>query len=480
MTKKRETRASTIKEHYEEGYSRIRVERDLERRANEVGFGATPQGDALYREYCEKLEMLIGANSVNSRRPHDVWGALVGLKVEDIAERLFKLGVTAATASSIGVDRKTKTKNARDVLLWLGDKLSQLQRIDRELEARIGAWGVSFLRQLDAFDLDENKVLVLVRTERLERVFKDVVDRVAYHNPYLLPPTEKSAPWTGVRQGPIGNQIALVSRRYSEPAVQEAIDNGQMSRVLEAVNALQDVWWVINKPVLNIAKQLPPPILPPPEKGLTEDEIKKQKKRFKRSRTKAKEYHEDMELIDILADKDRQFNIPHDMDFRGRVYGIPHINYQRADHIRGLFLFAKGERLGVEGLSWLKYHVVGCADGNSWSDRPKPSKLNPDKRIAWTECNLKRLCKIADDVLNDIIPERQWLPDDPIPFLAACVELKQALDTTPVSDFITRLPIKFDGCCSGLQHFCPVMRSPEGRLANLTASGKQKISIPQL
>ena len=158
------------------------------------------------------------------------------------------------------------------------------------------------------------------------------------------------------------------------------------------------------------------------------------------------------------------------MDFRGRVYGIPHFNYQRGDHVRGLFLIDPGERLGDDGLPWLKYHVAGCADGNTWSDNKKPSKLSFDDRVAWTDRNLERICKIADDVLNGIVPERQWLPDDKIQFLAACVELKQALDTTPVSDFITRLPIKFDGCCSGLQHFCGLMRAPEGRLAGLTPS----------
>ena len=467
----------------EQVYSQRRVEKDEERRANESGFGITRQAEAVYRKYGEPLEGLITAKLIDGRRSGDVWAALSGgieRPVKDLAERLLKLGLTVAYASSIGVNRKEDNravKNARNVLLWLGDKLSQLQQKDTELEAHIGGCAVNLLLHLtDLFTLDENKVLILSQTESFVQLRGDVIKWAAYNNPYLLPSTKPSAPWTGVRQGPVGSQIPLVSRRYSEAAVQQAIENGErreidghMWRVLEAINALQDVWFVINEPVLNIAKQLPPEISPPPEKGLTPSDLAKQKRQFQRARTKARNYHADLELADIVAERGR-FNVPHEMDFRGRVLGIPHFNYQRGDHIRGLFLSADGERLGDHGLPWLKYHVAGCADGNTWSDNRKPSKLSFDDRIAWTERNLERLCKIADDVLNGVVPERQWLPEDKVQFLAACVELKQALDTTPVSDFMTTLPISFDGCCSGLQHFCGLTRAPEGRLAGLTPS----------
>jgi DNA-directed RNA polymerase len=471
MTKKKETAAGILrKPGGEKKHALIRVEKDWERRTNESGLGTTPPAEALYQKYQGQLETLIRANMIDGRHSRDVWDAMTGLTVEDIAERLLKLGLTVACASSLGVKRKGDNKSVktpRNVVLWLGDKLSQLQQRDTVVEARIGGWGVGLLlRFVDLFTLDDDDVLILAPSVR--RFFKGMAERAAHNNPYLLPSTKRLAPWTGVRQGPLGSRIPLVSRRYSEAAVQQAIEAGEMRTVLGAVNAIQDVWWVINEPILNVAKQLSPEIPPPPKKkGLAPSELA----RLCRARTKARDYHFDLGLAEIVADNG-PFNVPHNMDFRGRVYGIPHFNYQRADHIRGLFLFAKGERLGDDGLPWLKYHLAGCADGNTWpwSDNRKPSKLGFDDRIAWTDRNLEQLCKIADNVLNRIVPERRWLPDDKIQFLAACVELKQALDTNPVSDFETRLPIKFDGCCSGLQHFCGLMRDPQGRLAGLTPS----------
>jgi DNA-directed RNA polymerase, mitochondrial len=44
--------------------------------------------------------------------------------------------------------------------------------------------------------------------------------------------------------------------------------------------------------------------------------------------------------------------------------------------------------------------------------------------------------------------------------------LAAALGVGP--SFVTRLPVSFDGSCSGLQHLCAMTRSPEGELVNLT------------
>ena len=141
----------------------------------------------------------------------------------------------------------------------------------------------------------------------------------------------------------------------------------------------------------------------------------------------------------------------------------------REDEIRALFLFANGAPIGSEGLRWLKAHVAAKADGNTWGSNPKPSRLNLEGRIAWTDANIARLTIIGRAVLLGTPLALDDLPSDaPYQFAAACVELVQALEAGP--DYITRLPLTFDGSCSGLQHLCAMTRAEEGRYVNLVAA----------
>jgi DNA-directed RNA polymerase, mitochondrial len=172
-----------------------------------------------------------------------------------------------------------------------------------------------------------------------------------------------------------------------------------------------------------------------------------------------------------------RFYVPLNIDFRGRIYGASHFNFQREDHVRALFLFADGEPIGEEGLLWLKAHVAARADGNSWSQETKPSNLDFDGRVAWTDANLATLRQVGEAILSGDKPAT-WVLDrsrpegpkisEPYQFLAACVELVQALDQGP--GFITRLPLTLDATCSGLQHLCGMTRAEEGRYVNLSAT----------
>ena len=137
--------------------------------------------------------------------------------------------------------------------------------------------------------------------------------------------------------------------------------------------------------------------------------------------------------------------------------------------MRALFLFADGEPIGEEGLKHLKAHVAACADGTSWSRIKKPSDLNLAKRVEWTELNLPLLRKIGEAALRGDDTIKWALPKKPYQFIAACLELVQALDKGP--DFITRLPLTFDASCSGLQHLCAMTRDEKGaRYVNLIPS----------
>lgn len=72
-------------------------------------------------------------------------------------------------------------------------------------------------------------------------------------------------------------------------------------------------------------------------------------------------------VIFIFKFRDRIFWLPHNMDFRGRVYPCPpHLNHLGSDMARSLLCFAKGKPLGQNGLDWLKVKYVCTVFIKSW------------------------------------------------------------------------------------------------------------------
>ena len=66
--------------------------------------------------------------------------------------------------------------------------------------------------------------------------------------------------------------------------------------------------------------------------------------------------------------------------------------------------------------------------------------------------------------------------DDPWQTLAVCMEVRDALASHDVSNFMSRLPMQMDGSCNGLQHYAALGRdAPGGRAVNLT-----EVSAPQV
>jgi hypothetical protein len=200
---------------------------------------------------------------------------------EEIAERTFKMGTTAAISSSVGRN-KDGVKTPVNLYVWLGGKLSQNQRFNAALEFRIGVWTARLLLKLKPklFDLD-GSILILPWTDELAELREELLRRAAHNNPYLLPTVGRTAPWTSVRREvPDGQEIVLVSRRYSEEPVQRAIDSGVMRVPLRAVNYLGDVLFTINKPILDIARQLRPELPLPPSHRIKSDADREARKEY--------------------------------------------------------------------------------------------------------------------------------------------------------------------------------------------------------
>jgi DNA-directed RNA polymerase len=317
-------------------------------------------------------------------------------------------------------------------------------------------------------------------------------------NPVLIPTFEPPKPWTGWRDGGYHDKASRVpfikGAAARNPKIKQAIvkafKTGSMQQHVDGVNALQSVPYRLNDRVLDAVKVYYPQIL---EKEFRKDERKlraklaraikrwkggsfalpvllilqradpwfilgvaacqdrraqsgigrAEKKLEKRRRTFKQELQQfEYDLADAEYLKGAPFYVPLNCDFRGRIYPIPHFNYQRASHIRALFLFDRSLPIG-KNLDPLKDYTAAC-----WG-HDIGKKRWPDRR-AW--CDGKSDLIEATAKLND---ERWLKAKEPFMFMACCIELVAARDP----NHKTHLPIAFDGASNVLVHFSALSRS---------------------
>lgn len=326
-------------------------------------------------------------------------------------------------------------------------------------------------------------------TKEALEVVENAVEHELLRTTVALPLTEPPLPWTGYACGGYADAKVAFSRplvrtfrRETIAAVKAAIKDGTMQPTLDALNSIQNVAWRINERVLDVMKWcyengvtddvgLPRkddlPLLARPERWdeLDADRQRAWKIRAAQVHTRNRGlvsdrvlFAEDLRTAGMLAGA--PFWTPCNLDWRGRVYPLPHFNFQRDDRVRALFLFSRGQSIGEDGLSWLKVHAANCGDFDKISKRPI------EERIRWVDQNSDMIRDVARAPLSE---GADWMTaDKPFMFLAACFELTAALEEGP--SFVTHLPVSFDGSCSGLQHLCAMTRAPEGAYVNLTPS----------
>ncbi|MEZ5825299.1 MAG: DNA-directed RNA polymerase [Geminicoccaceae bacterium] len=157
--------------------------------------------------------------------------------------------------------------------------------------------------------------------------------------------------------------------------------------------------------------------------------------------------------------------LPHSADWRGRLYPIGDLQFQREDRVRAAFRFARGAPLGDDGLDWLAFHFANSASGDTHG---KLDKKPIAERIAWGHQHLDLCRTLRKDWYNRLELWAQGI-DKPFAFLQAAYEFADA--HAAGRSFVSTVPVGFDGTNSGLQHFSAIMRADdEGRLVNLTAS----------
>jgi len=322
------------------------------------------------------------------------------------------------------------------------------------------------------------------------------------HIPMVCPPM----PWISHKTGAhfyshpeiVKNLGYLYSNSISNQYEKlEALVNGEMNPVLDSVNQLGSVPWIINKDVLKLALTifleqkdeklmdvlgLPfhPNNIKDPTKEIQQDNEDGQEQIKEEISRKLEEKEEMMHLkqqsYGLWCDmvyrlslaqhfKDDVLWFPLFLDFRGRVYPIPpYLNHIGSDLPRSLLIFAKGKPLGKEGFYWLKLHCINLTG--------KLKKESVARRIEYVDQNIDL---ILDSAENPLDGKRWWLEsDEPWQTLSVCYEIKKAIECAGGPEqYVSHVPIHQDGSCNGLQHYAAIGRDLLGaRAVNLVPSDK--------
>ncbi|KAI1386405.1 DNA/RNA polymerase [Hypoxylon trugodes] len=287
---------------------------------------------------------------------------------------------------------------------------------------------------------------------------------LARHLPMIVEPE----PWTKFDKGGFLEYPAqLVRVKYGEKDqrvyTEAAVQKGDMEQVSKGLDVLGRTGWRINKPVFDVMLEawnsgdeianIPPlnPQIPLPEEPEPSDNPMQRREWLKavkaveneKSGLHSERCFMNFQLEIARAFKDQTFYFPHNMDFRGRAYPIPtYLNHMGADHVRGLLRFSKGKELGETGLRWLKIHLANVFGYD---------KASLKEREAFVTDNLD---DIYDSANNPLTGRRWWLQaEDAWQCLAACFEVKAALESPDPTQYVSHLPVHQDGTCNGLQHY---------------------------
>lgn len=309
---------------------------------------------------------------------------------------------------------------------------------------------------------------------------REMADLLFKNRPMVIPPKPWTNPINGGYYINLKRPIPLV--RLNEKTVMDLYGDLDMPDVYKAVNAIQETPWRINQRVLKVAQEiskwkhipdglempLAEPEEPPvrPEEADKDPNVQKEWRKamviyFQRdNKRKSKRYavNAQLALADIYKDYERIY-FPHNLDFRGRVYPLTLLNPQGTDFCKSLLEFADGAPLGDSGVAWLAIQGANC-----YGLDKKPL----EERIAWVYENTELILRTAKDPLTYL----EWTEtDSPWEFLAFCFEWADFMDQG--TDYVSHIPVAFDGSCSGIQHFSAMLKDEIGGTAvNLVPDDK--------
>lgn len=322
----------------------------------------------------------------------------------------------------------------------------------------------AFLHRTD-YEQGRKQSYLSACSDLVQKMHRDPVGHlIAKRLPMVIEPE----PWTDFNKGgylyypnPVIRFASAdkVPRDYAHAAIQR----GDLDQVFSALNVLGKIPWRINEdvlrvqidawnsgePVANFAPRNPKPeVIEKPADDKDANAMRKYKQMNQDQANLISGYHsqrcfQNFQLEIARAFRHEKVYFPHNVDFRGRAYPIPpYLNHMGADNARALVKFANGKELGHEGLRWLKIHLANVFGYDKASLQEREDFV------------MEHLPQIYDSATNPLTGDKWWMKsEDAWQTLAACYELKNALDSPNPTKFISTLPIHQDGTCNGLQHY---------------------------
>lgn len=303
--------------------------------------------------------------------------------------------------------------------------------------------------------------------------YQDLLRAGSYLIPMIYPPR----PWTSPTEGGfLSFPIKLVKSAEPESfdlIMKMAHRTGQLESVYRSLNALGSTKWAVNPFTLEAFKEalakdhLKKLVVPSTAKAQnTIDNLSKeyevmlsdsstpnfrlQKKRASINQIKKDQanlniyYKLILALAESFSKNGEVLYLPHNLDFRGRVYpSISFLSHHSEDLVRSLLMFWEAKELGPTGFDWLMYQL---------SSMYNKGKLSMQELKDFVLANKEN---IVDSAQNPFDGDMWWASgDSPWQSLALCKEILSVWNFRgDVSKYKSRIPIHQDGTCNGLQHY---------------------------
>ena len=261
------------------------------------------------------------------------------------------------------------------------------------------------------------------------------------------------------------------------------LSEADLRQEYSCLNTLQHTGWKINKPVLEVIRNVwdngqewgklpakddvPLPAYPFDKEPKQLDAEEKQefltwsRKRNtiyshnNRSISKRIQVERTLQVAEEYA-QHSQFYYVWQNDFRSRKYAsCTFLSPQSADWSKSLLTFSNGLPINNwEDARWLCIHGANLYGYD---------KVTLNERESWAWDFSDEIKRIADNPYDNLV----WLEaDKPYQFLAWCFEFAKLI--TEGWGFVSTLPVSADGSCNGLQHLSAILRDERGgRATNL-------------